>query len=1662
MVRYLVDVKYNRETDNPIYIFFDEETQTFDELVIPREDSFSYFLQTGMSIQEVRTIFESTDPEAIECIESLEYVVKFNLFKERWERVVKVNMLTAWDVKKHRFDTCHEGYIRRTTRHMLDKRWYMGMQYDSINQLNVPKIETRYITKLVNKGYPEDLVKQLLNMMFTPTPRISTMSFDIETETHGTIHPNPMYAATPIISAAFKFHDIHGNEEPGLVYILHNKLRQLDRLDPSKPLNELLTSGKVKMVVFETEYELINAILEKIKDPQYPMLLTYFGEGFDLPYLFNRAINLGINKFRIPYTAWRGIDRGYMAQGTPWRVKMKEKMHIDMQQFFAQPTVKNYVFKGKYSRLGLGDVGEALLGRTKIEYDGSINDMSIGELAYYNYIDADLTLELMKMGGFLSLRIIFMFMKLGRQGYYEAAHRAIGHKILNFIQGYLTERGILIPNRDDLSLVGTVHSKADIKGKGYKGAIVIDYVKGVHDKVQSLDFSSLYPSVMKSENLSFDTVNCSHPECEDNKVPELPHHVCTKKMGILPMLIGCIKDIRLTMFKPWRSDTSRTEEERATFKAVEQGIKVYVNACLPYGEEVITKDKDGIIRKEKIIDLFSSWREKKILSIRNDRDDDSFGSPIFTDILGIMDSGESEIIEIRLSDGRSIRCTDNHVFPKSLPKHTKRAGYHEAKQEFSIKEVEASELKKDDEIFVLNKTPLTEKSPDYLFIPDIIQGHDIGIGISRRDFKKHAYKRQQSGISDQLINLFSMKGTYSKTTKRYKLIWNELTEQERDIIREHYNRVQIKINPSGPGYWSDSYIDIIDDFIKLLGWYIAEGGIGTNSNRITITQYEDTSKENVDRIKQVLKHIGIKYSYLQHKQFNIYSKVYVALFKTLCGEGAYNKRIPIFILNKERAKILLDSYWRGDGNTTTNGSRRYSTVSKDLAYDILTLLGSIGRMASIQHDDIYRVVETTGRHYTRTYRGKVEFNGTVPVRIKSITRKRIESVIDIETGNGWFVTTNGIVVHNSYGVFAHQGFGLSCKPVAESITAFARDKTTRLVIEAERLRGTDLLEIARQYGYSKEEALKVLEFMEPVHRVTYGGDSVPRDTPVTIRRNEMVEIIPIEDLFYARKYGASKSRRKIKDIEIWTDDGWSEIVYAYRHKVKKYGYRILTDKSYVEVTEDHSLVINGKEVSPTSLNVGDYIEEYRPTLLEIIDVPYELAWTLGFYAADGTMGTYDTKSGIKRQWRLANQEESYLIRAQKALQSIGFQTTIIYASDGMKYLSAKDNFERFIQYFSICQSRDGDKIVPSIILNGTKETKQAFLEGYLSGDGHITKSGKISFGSIDFSLLSGLCLILENQNKDYTLYTYPNKPNFIKVEIRSNRPIKREPMKIISIEKFLIDDDVFDLETKRHCFTGGIGGVWLKNTDSGHFRGLTKEEQDYLVNFSEEELKVPLEPEEKTPIVLFYKKKNYIKVTEKGRVIVKGMLGKKRNTPNIAVRCFDEFKELLKKTALGEIRLEDVREKTIDTIRRYYDMIWHAEGEIEDYVFEVRMTKPISAYGHVTQHVKAAKKLAEHIRSQSTALRTVNDDAIVPAGSFIKYIKHAKGTPKRMKKGKRSSGVKCEPIPLEMATPKDISPIYYHDNLLSVMGQVMEALNIDEEEVITPDPNQPQLTEFME
>jgi DNA polymerase I len=102
-------------------------------------------------------------------------------------------------------------------------------------------------------------------------------------------------------------------------------------------------------------------------------------------------------------------------------------------------------------------------------------------------------------------------------------------------------------------------------------------VEGIHFNVTVMDFASLYPSIIKVRNLSYETVRCSHEEFKKNTVPDTNHWVCTKYNGLTSMLIGSLRDLRVNYYKSL-AKKAKTQEQKELYTVVSQALKVILNA----------------------------------------------------------------------------------------------------------------------------------------------------------------------------------------------------------------------------------------------------------------------------------------------------------------------------------------------------------------------------------------------------------------------------------------------------------------------------------------------------------------------------------------------------------------------------------------------------------------------------------------------------------------------------------------------------------------------------------------------------------------------------------------------------------------------------------------------------------------------------------------------------------------------------------------------------------------------------------------------------------------------------------------------------------------------------------------------------------------------------
>ena len=120
---------------------------------------------------------------------------------------------------------------------------------------------------------------------------------------------------------------------------------------------------------------------------------------------------------------------------------------------------------------------------------------------------------------------------------------------------------------------------------------------GVHEDVHELDFASLYPNIIRTRNVSPETVRCGC--CDGEDVPGLGYSICDRD-GYLPEVLGPLIDAR-SEIKERIPDADGEERER--LEAASAAIKWILVSC--FGYQGFSNAKFGRIECHEAINAYA-------------------------------------------------------------------------------------------------------------------------------------------------------------------------------------------------------------------------------------------------------------------------------------------------------------------------------------------------------------------------------------------------------------------------------------------------------------------------------------------------------------------------------------------------------------------------------------------------------------------------------------------------------------------------------------------------------------------------------------------------------------------------------------------------------------------------------------------------------------------------------------------------------------------------------------------------------------------------------------------------------------------------------------------------------------------------------------------------
>ncbi len=556
---YLLDIRYDGSVGGAVAFILDREGRIV--RWVDRTGHKPYFL-TDAPIDELAN--PRLGITGHKSFARFETAVKLHPIRRRRVTLTRIVVNDPLAVRELREAVAKAGYryweadIKYHHNYVYDNLLVPGMYYEVSTSWRRGRIvEPERIEEIVEKIFgdePEEfkeMAREWIPVFEQPPPDPPRLALDIEVYApqEGEL-PDPGSAPWPVISIALA-------DNRGLRRVL---LLAREDVDPGD-----LTSIEGEVELFEDEASLI---LEALRiASRYPIVLTFNGDNFDLPYLYNRLLQLGYEPDRLPLEFKQD------------HVTFTYQLHVDLHRLFDIRALQVYAFGNAYREKSLDAVAGALLGEYKEVVEKPISELNLEQLARYNLKDSDLTVRLTTHANNLVWNLIVLLMRISKLGLEDVTRTQVSGWIKSLMNWEHRRMGYLIPSREEIAEYANVaKSSAVIKDKKYKGAIVLEPPQGVFFNILVLDFASLYPSIIKNWNLSYETVNNPYCEGEKVKVPEVGHEVCMSIRGISSLVVGLLKDFRVRIYKKKAKDKSLPEEERLWYNTVQAAMKVYVNA----------------------------------------------------------------------------------------------------------------------------------------------------------------------------------------------------------------------------------------------------------------------------------------------------------------------------------------------------------------------------------------------------------------------------------------------------------------------------------------------------------------------------------------------------------------------------------------------------------------------------------------------------------------------------------------------------------------------------------------------------------------------------------------------------------------------------------------------------------------------------------------------------------------------------------------------------------------------------------------------------------------------------------------------------------------------------------------------------------------------------
>jgi DNA polymerase elongation subunit (family B) len=255
---------------------------------------------------------------------------------------------------------------------------------------------------------------------------------------------------------------------------------------------------------------MLSAFIQYIQTTDPDIIASWFGNGFDFPYLLNRMKNLRVDINRLGRGGY-----SYIGNGEYSKCKIYGRILFDMLEAY-----KKHFSSGGRESYSLDYISKYELGKLggKEKYGGTLDELEIKDydkFLKYNKRDVELLILLDNQ-----LKMIDFFDEVRRMAFCRFEDVFMNSKTADSLcLKYAKEHNIILPS---------VTPKESDK---YEGGYVIECNPKLYENIVVMDFKSLYPSIMIGFNTSYETLDKNGPINVDDK------YIFRKEVGIIPAIV---------------------------------------------------------------------------------------------------------------------------------------------------------------------------------------------------------------------------------------------------------------------------------------------------------------------------------------------------------------------------------------------------------------------------------------------------------------------------------------------------------------------------------------------------------------------------------------------------------------------------------------------------------------------------------------------------------------------------------------------------------------------------------------------------------------------------------------------------------------------------------------------------------------------------------------------------------------------------------------------------------------------------------------------------------------------------------------------------------------------------------------------------------------------